>query len=109
METKTCQNCKQNFTIETEDFLFYEKIKVPPPTFCPTCRMKRRTNFRNLCSLYRWYCDLCGRSIIAMYHTEETAPIYCSECWNSDKWDATSYGQDYDFSRPFFEQWNDLY
>ena len=27
-ETKTCQNCKQNFIIEPEDFEFYAKIKV---------------------------------------------------------------------------------
>jgi len=26
-ETKTCQNCKQNFVIEPEDFKFYEKIR----------------------------------------------------------------------------------
>ena len=32
---KICQNCKQNFTIEPEDFTFYDKIKVPSPTFCP--------------------------------------------------------------------------
>ena len=29
-ETKTCQNCKQSFIIEPEDFEFYEKMKVPP-------------------------------------------------------------------------------
>jgi hypothetical protein len=33
METKICQNCKKNFIIEPDDFGFYEKIKVPPPTF----------------------------------------------------------------------------
>ncbi|MFA6585673.1 MAG: cytochrome C551 [Candidatus Paceibacterota bacterium] len=41
-EIKTCQNCKKDFTIEPEDFNFYEKINVPPPTFCPECRMVRR-------------------------------------------------------------------
>ena len=25
---QACQNCKQDFTIEPEDFLFYEKIKA---------------------------------------------------------------------------------
>jgi len=29
-ETKNCQNCKNDFTIEPDDFSFYEKIKVPP-------------------------------------------------------------------------------
>jgi hypothetical protein len=34
-KTKICQNCKDEFEIEPEDFKFYEKIKVPSPTFCP--------------------------------------------------------------------------
>ena len=32
-ETKTCQNCKAQFIIEPDDFTFYEKINVPPPTW----------------------------------------------------------------------------
>jgi len=27
-ENRSCQNCKKNFTIEPEDFGFYEKISV---------------------------------------------------------------------------------
>ena len=27
LETKQCKNCKQNFTIEPEDFEFYDKNK----------------------------------------------------------------------------------
>jgi hypothetical protein len=46
-EKKICQNCKKEFAIEPEDFLFYEKIKVPAPTFCPLCRAERRLTFRN--------------------------------------------------------------
>ena len=33
-EQKNCQNCKKDFVIEPDDFLFYEKMKVPAPTFC---------------------------------------------------------------------------
>ena len=29
-ETTSCQNCKNQFTIEPDDFQFYEKIKFPP-------------------------------------------------------------------------------
>ncbi|MDI6602738.1 MAG: hypothetical protein QME57_01280 [Patescibacteria group bacterium] len=43
-EIKQCQNCKKEFVIEPEDFLFYEKIKVPPPTWCPECRMINESN-----------------------------------------------------------------
>lgn len=30
IETKQCQNCEQEFTIEPDDFNFYRKIDVPP-------------------------------------------------------------------------------
>jgi hypothetical protein len=32
-ETKNCQNCQKEFTIEPDDFGFYEKIKVPERKF----------------------------------------------------------------------------
>jgi hypothetical protein len=108
METKACQNCKQEFTIEPEDFLFYEKIKVPPPTFCPECRFKARYAFRNQTALYKRTCGLCNKNIITMYAPEKSFPVYCRECFYGDAWDATQYGLDYDFSKPFFEQFNDL-
>lgn len=52
-QTKQCQNCKNFFVIESEDFEFYEQIKVPPPTFCWECRLQRRMVFRNERALYR--------------------------------------------------------
>ena len=59
-ETRRCQNCKTDFAIEPEDFAFYEKIKVPPPTFCPECRLIRRSLFRNERVLYRKKDDMSG-------------------------------------------------
>lgn len=34
LEIKICQNCKNRFIIEPEDFAFYEKIGVSAPIFC---------------------------------------------------------------------------
>ncbi len=34
--------------------------------------------------------------------------MYCNECWWSDGWDPTEYGVDFDFTRPFFEQFHEL-
>ncbi|MFA6515219.1 MAG: hypothetical protein WCT42_03060 [Candidatus Paceibacterota bacterium] len=107
-ETKNCQNCKNDFTIESEDFLFYEKIKVPPPTFCPQCRFVRRMIWRNERSLYKRKCDMCNKNIIAMYDDTVNFPVYCPECYRSDKWEASIYGQDYDFHKSFFEQFKNL-
>lgn len=107
-ETKTCQNCHSQFRIEPDDFRFYEKIQVPPPTFCPECRHIRRLSFRNERALYKRKCDLCGQDKIFMYPADSKFTVYCRDCWLSDKWNGSQYSRDYDFSKPFFEQFEDL-
>jgi len=117
-EVKICQNCKAEFVIEPEDFDFYKKIsasggsalggKVPPPTFCPQCRWQRRLMFRNERSLYFVNCGLCGKRTISIYAPDSPFPIYDYDCWLSDKWNRFSYGKEYDFLRPFFEQFKEL-
>ncbi len=107
-KTKTCQNCKSKFIIEPEDFKFYKKIDVPEPTFCPDCRMQRRVSFWNAMKLYKRKCDFSGKDIITIFHPKSPSKVYKQEIWYSDKWDPIDYGQDYDFSRPFFEQFNEL-
>ena len=107
-ESKNCQNCKSDFIIEADDFGFYEKIKVPPPTFCPACRMQRRYAWRNIMSLYNSKCNLCNKSVITLYSPDSGIIVYCNKCWWSDKWDPKSYAMDYDFSRTFFEQFIEL-
>jgi hypothetical protein len=107
-ETKTCQNCKNDFIIEPDDFSFYEKIKVPPPTFCPECRFIRRFASTNERVLYKRKCDLSGEDIFSMYPEDAPFPVYKTEDWYSDKWDSYIYGMDYDFSKSFFEQFMEL-
>jgi len=107
-ETKNCQSCHQEFRIEPEDFAFYERIKVPPPTWCPECRLVRRLSFRNERSLYKDSCDLCGKEIVSMYAPEGPFTVYCNSCWFSDKWDGKQFGKDFDPSKPFFEQFAEL-
>ena len=108
MEIRICQNCKNNFVIEPDDFGFYEKIKVPPPTFCSECRRQRRSAWRNNMSLYSGKCASCGKSAVTLYSPDSGIVIYCNKCWWSDKWDAKSFGPGYDFSRTFFQQYSEL-
>jgi len=107
-ETKICQNCKTNFVIEPEDFQFYKKIGVPPPTFCPECRNMRREAWREGHTLHRHSCKMCGKQVFAIHSIDDPFTVYCRECWYSDKWDPMSYGKDYDFSKPFFTQYREL-
>lgn len=107
-ENKNCQNCKNQFTIEPEDFDFYKKIDVPPPTWCPECRMQRRMSFRNERSLYKRACTKCSKAIIAIYPSETTFPVYCYQCWWSDEWDPLDFGIEFNDSRSFFDQVKEL-
>ena len=107
-ETKNCQNCKQDFTIEPEDFVFYEKIDVPPPTFCPGCRTVRRLVWRNQRSLFKKSCQLCDKAIITMYPEGPDFQVLCNDCWQGDDWDPASYAMDIDWNRPFLSQWYEL-
>ena len=108
MENRNCQNCKKEFTIEPDDFSFYEKMSLPVPTFCPDCRRERRLAWRNNMSLYNSKCALCDKSVITIYAPDSGLTIYCNKCWWSDKWDPKDYGVGYDFTKPFFAQYKEL-
>src|SRR3989344_5006084 len=107
-ETKTCQNCKNEFIIEPEDFDFYARMKVPAPTFCPECRFQRRLMFRNAMKLYKRTCGLCSKNILSWISADKPFIVYCNPCYWSSKWDELSYGREYDPSRGFFEQFKDF-
>jgi hypothetical protein len=51
---------------------------------------------------------MCQKYIIAMFPSGTPFPVYCQECWFSDKWDALTFGREYDFSKPFFQQFHEL-
>ena len=108
-QIKNCQNCKKDFVIESEDFLFYEKIKVPPPTFCPECRMIRRLSWRNERTLYKNKCHLCNKNLVSIYNPNGPIIPYCFNCFYGDEWDSLEYGQVYDFTKPFLTQFRDLF
>ncbi|MEK7673495.1 MAG: zinc-ribbon domain containing protein [Patescibacteria group bacterium] len=103
-----CKNCQQNFEITNLDQQFYEKMHVPEPTFCPDCRQQRRLMWRNERTLYKRKCSATGKEIISVYSEDKPFPVYENEYWYSDKWNPMDYGVDFDFSRPFFEQFKEL-
>ncbi len=108
-ETRVCQNCKNEFLIEPEDFSFYQKMKVPPPTWCPDCRIIRRFLFRNERLLFRRKDDQSGDEIFSSFPAATPVKVYERDYWFSDQWDPLQYGRDYDFSEPFFKQFRELF
>ncbi len=112
---KTCKNCGINFQIVSEESELRNRISshfetgvVPAPTHCPDCRMQRRMSFRNERFLYNRNCSKTGKQIISGYPEGVKFPVYERSEWWKDDWDALNYGIDFDFSRPFFEQFEQL-
>ena len=106
MDQKTCkcQSCKQNFTIEPDDFEFYQKIDLPSPTMCPVCRFKYLLAFWVFGRFRITKSALSGKTIITVIPESAPFPIYERSEFVSDAWDPLTYGRDYDSTRSFIEQ-----
>jgi len=114
---KTCTQCGAMFEITQKHREFYEELApligkksyaLPLPANCPECRDRLRYTFRNERHLYRRTCDLCKKEVVSIYAPGKPYTVYCPQCFFSDRWSAESYGREYDFSRPFFEQFASL-
>ncbi len=114
---RSCRWCKTVFDIADEDMVFYEKVSpvfagkkylVPPPTVCPPCRSARRMCMANERQLYHDVDAITQAPILSIYRPGHAFPVVSADYWWSDRWDARDYGRDFDFSRPFFEQYREL-
>jgi len=64
--------------------------------------------YRNENSYYTRSCDKCAKTIISIFPQDSGQVAYCQDCWWADDFDPLVYGQDFDFNRPFFEQYAEL-
>ncbi len=119
--TLSCTLCGDAYTFTDDEQAFLKKmtftfgpksVDLPEPTECPDCRLMGRTCHRNERFLYRRTSDKSGQSMVSLYHKNpvdgQKFVIWDQEEWRSDDWDPLSYGRDFDFSRPFFEQFKEL-
>ncbi len=112
MQSRTCQNCKQEIILSPEEIGFLERIKVPPSNYCSPCKLQRRMMFRNERTLYKRENNApghAGEQIISIHRSGVPYTIYDDRSWWSDAWDPMEYGSEFDFSKSFFEQYNELY
>jgi len=70
--------------------------------------MRFRNAHRNEQYLYKNTSAFSGKPLISIYSKDKPCQVYSPEEWFSDKWDALEYGKDYDFSKTFFQQFNEL-
>lgn len=107
-ETKNCTSCENEFVIDSGDLILYEKVGLSIPDICSPCRWKQYFSFSIFGKFRKGTSDLSGESFITVLPTKPRYPIYKSHEWWGDKWDARDYGQEYNPSRPFFDQLKEL-
>ncbi|MCF7812282.1 hypothetical protein K9M59_01620 [Candidatus Gracilibacteria bacterium] len=105
---RKCRISGREFELHDRDLKFYERMDVPVPDICPEEIWRSLMALRNEWKLYRRKCDATGDTIISAYHKNSPYKIYKNEYWWGDQWDGLDYGREFDFSRPFFEQFKEL-
>ncbi len=114
---KNCKQCGINFEVTDEDLQVYKKFtfkidrkifEIPPSKLCPDCCAQRRMAFANQINLYKRKCDGTGKEIVSNYSPDKKNIVYDVSYWFSDAWDQFSTGMYFDFSRSFFEQFEEL-
>ena len=108
LQVKICQNCKNQFMIESEDLAFYERFAMPPPVECPRCRWRHLLAFFAFGRFRKTKSALSGRTIITIISPNVKFPIYDKVEFVGDNWEPLSYGRTYDPSRSFLEQFAEL-
>ncbi len=115
---RICSHCVAEFEIVDTDLEFYDKISpifrgekynIPSPGLCMECRLQKRNAIVNIRNLYWRKCDMTGRKVLSIYSSKSLATVCENPYWWSDKWDPLSYGRDFDFTRPFFSQFQELF
>lgn len=103
-----CHRSHKTFVISPAEQAYCEARDIPLPMISPAERWREMFAFRNETSLYARKCDQTKQDIISVYPPNTPFPVYEREVWLSDSNDPLHYGRPYDFSRPFFEQFEAL-
>ena len=112
-----CKLCQSNFIITQKDKEFLKLLspkigdnsfEIPLPSLCPSCRLQRRSIWRGELNLFKRKSDFSGKDIVTFFPPESKCKVYKDDEYWSDDWDELAYGKDFDFSKPFFEQFAEL-
>jgi hypothetical protein len=116
--TLVCLRCHDSYLVDTKQESFLERaapqaegatLTFSMPRFCPSCRDQGRLAWRNDRALYMRECGMCQRRIVSCYSPQSEIQVLCANCWNSDRWDPMSFGQEFDSSKSFLEQFQCLF
>jgi len=117
----SCKKCNASFEVLDDEKAFLQKmtftfgkteIHPPEPVYCPTCRMLLRTCHRNERNYYKNKSSKSGKELISLYTPRapwgKPFTVFAEDEWVSEEFDPMEYGRDFDFNRPFFDQFSEL-
>ncbi len=108
MQKRICTISGKAFTVSDLEEQFCLAHQLPLPDISPTERLRQIGGFLSSIFLYTSRCAYTGKSILTFVPPHKNLPVYDIDIWMSDVWEALDFGQAYDFSRPFFDQFGDL-
>ena len=117
VERRTCSVSGKEFAIFASEKKMLEKLSrtfnnetftFPLPTICPEERQRMKLAQIDQTKLHKRKCSGTGEDIISNHSPDSPYKVYSQKYFWSDAYDGKEYGRDYDFSRPFFEQFHDL-
>jgi CxxC-x17-CxxC domain-containing protein len=99
--TLTCRDCGRDFTFSAGEQEFYASRGLTNvPGRCPDCRAARRSGGgrsfepRQRGEQYETTCASCGRPATVPFVPREGRPVYCSDCFQSQKASRGSHRDD---------------
>ncbi|HQH26557.1 MAG TPA: hypothetical protein PLP17_04100, partial [Oligoflexia bacterium] len=113
---RTCALSGNAFEVTTDDQEFYRSsgavidgvlYPLPAPTLSPRERLRRRLALRNERNLYKTRCCVSGRALVSVFSPDKPIKVVDCALWREQ--DNLQFGRPFDFSRPFFQQFDELY
>jgi hypothetical protein len=115
--TQKCRITNKEFTVDERELAHLRRMgelnpligeSLPVPCVHPFEQLRQVLALGNLQYLYRSKSFLSGTPQLSRYNPASEFKITTLDEFWSDRVDNTSAGRDYDFNRPFFEQFNEL-
>lgn len=96
----TCRDCGNEFTFTAgEQEFFASKGLTNTPSRCPDCRAARRNGQGNRAprtrEQYDAVCASCGQPTTVPFMPREDRPVYCSDCYQSQRASRPSSSREY--------------
>lgn len=79
-----CSECGGGYKIGQLEFALLQKLQIPVPHVCPTCRMNTRLSRLNPPKLWKRECAKCNAGITTALSPERQETVYCVSCYQQE-------------------------